>query len=60
MDAAIAFHTGTCGNQLTDDDIFLQTAQVVNLTADLSFGANLGGFLDGGCGASCRLLRLQP
>ena len=35
--------TGTGGDQLTDDDVLLQTGQRVNLALDGGFGQNAGG-----------------
>ena len=51
--------TGSGGDQLTDDDVLLQTGQRVNLALDGGFGQNAGGFLEGCSGqeigrASCR------
>ena len=39
--------TGSGGDQLTDDDVLLQTGQRVNLALDGGFGQNAGGFLEG-------------
>ena len=36
--------TGTGGDQLTDDDVLLQTGQRVNLALDGGFGQNASGF----------------
>ena len=37
--------TGACGNQLTDDDVLLQTGQRVDLALDGRFGQDTGGLL---------------
>ena len=39
--------TGTSWDQLTDDNVFFQTAEWVNLTFDCSFSQNTGCFLEG-------------
>ena len=49
LEITIRLQTGTGGDQFTDDDVFLQTNQMVNLTLDCGIGQNLGGFLEG-CG----------
>ena len=43
---AVTFHTGTCWNQLTDNNILFQTDQMVNLSIDCCLCQNLGGFLE--------------
>ena len=43
----VTLHTGTCRNQLTNDNVFLQTDQMVNLAVDSRLGQNLGGLLEG-------------
>src|SRR5690606_5466688 len=40
-------HTRTSRNQATDDDVFLQTTQVVALAHNGCFGQHAGGFLEG-------------
>ena len=45
----VALHTCTCGNELTDDNVFLKTEQVVDLALDGSLGQHLCGLLEG-CG----------
>ena len=44
---AVALHTGTGRNQLTDDDILLQTDQVIHLSVDGGLRQDLGGLLEG-------------
>ena len=39
--------TGTCGDQLTNDDVLLQAGQRVDLALDGSFGQHAGGLLEG-------------
>ena len=43
----VNIHTGTSRNQLTDDDIFLQTLQVIHLATDRRIRQCLCGFLEG-------------
>ena len=43
----VTLHTGTSRDQLTDDNVLLQTDQMVNLTVDRCFCQNLGGLLEG-------------
>ena len=40
--------TGTCGDELTDDDILLQTGQRIDLALDGGLGQHAGGLLEGG------------
>ena len=43
----IALTAGSCRNQLTDDDVFLQTDQMVDLALDRGIGQHLGRLLEG-------------
>ena len=45
--SSVALHTGTCRDWLTDNNILLQTNQVIYLTVDSGLGQNLGGLLEG-------------
>ena len=49
-DITVTLHTGSGRDQLTDEDILLQTDQVVYLTVDRSLRKNLCCFLEGCCG----------
>ena len=40
--------TGTCGDELTDDDVLLQTGQRIDLALDGGLGQHAGGLLEGG------------
>ena len=42
----VCHQAGTCGDQLTDDDVLLQADQVVNLALDSGISQDLGGFLE--------------
>jgi len=44
---AVLAHTGTCRDQLTDNNVLLQAEQRVNLTLDRSLGQDTGGLLEG-------------
>ena len=45
---AIASQTRTSRNQLTEDDVLLQTEQRIRLVVHRSFSQNLGRLLEGG------------
>ena len=49
VEHAVAVHTGAVWDQLTDNDVLLETAQVIDLPLDGSLGQNFGGLLEGGC-----------
>ena len=42
--------TGTCGDQLTNDDVFLETQQRIYLALDSGIGENTSGLLEGSGG----------
>ena len=44
---SVTLHTGSCRDQLTDDNIFLQADQRINFTVDCCFRQYLGGLLEG-------------
>ena len=48
-EGVVCVQAGTGGNQLTNDNVLLQTGQVVLLALDGSLGQDLGGLLEG-CG----------
>ena len=43
-------HSGTCRNDMSDDNIFLQPPQTVCISCNSCVGKNPGGFLKTGCG----------
>src|SRR5690606_17320395 len=47
---AVIRQTGSGRNQSTNDDVFLQAAQIIALTGHRAFGQYAGGFLEGGSG----------
>ena len=48
-DAFVRAETGTCGDKVTADDVFLHAYEVVDLAVDGSFVEHFGRFLEG-CG----------
>ena len=46
----VSLHTGTRRNQLTDDDVLLQTDQRIDPAVDRGIRQDLGGLLEGRCG----------
>ena len=46
---AVTGNTGTCRNQLADDDVFLETNERIGLALDSCIGEDSGGFLEGSC-----------
>ena len=49
LEVTVCHQAGACRDQLTDDDVLLQTDQMVDLALDCSIGQDLGGLLEG-CG----------
>lgn len=47
LDVVVNIHTSTSRNQLTDNNIFLQTIQIVTLATDCGIGQSLCGLLEG-------------
>ena len=47
LDVVVNVHTSTSRNQLTDNNIFLQTIQIVALATDCGIGQRLCGLLEG-------------
>ena len=47
LDGAVTLHTGTSRNQLTNQNVLLQTNQLIYLSVDGSLGQNLGCLLEG-------------
>ena len=46
-DVAVARHTGTCRDELTDDNVLFETVERVDLTLNCSIGENTSGLLEG-------------
>ena len=49
LNIAVHLHSGSCGDKLTDDNIFLKSEQRVALALHCGFGENFCGLLEG-CG----------
>ena len=50
LHVSVALHAGAGRDQLTDQHVLLQAAQMVGLSADRRLGQDLGGLLEGCCG----------
>ncbi len=46
LNVTVALHAGTGGKQLTDDDVFLESEQRINLALDCGIGENPCGLLE--------------
>ena len=46
LDVAVVFHTGTCRDQASHDDVFLQAAKIIDASRDSCFGKHAGRFLE--------------
>ena len=46
----IDIHTSTCGDKLTDDNVLLESHELIGLTADSRICKSLCSLLEGRCG----------